>query len=625
MTTDSNGAFPGFDWGLPVEPPATTTAATGGNRSQTLYRKWRSQTFDELVGQEAITRTLRNAIASGRTGHAYLFCGPRGTGKTSTGRLLAKAVNCLDPDPRARPCDKCEACRSIAEARALDLIEIDAASNRGIDEVRELRDKINFQPSYLKKKVYIIDEVHMMTEAAFNALLKTLEEPPPHALFILATTDPQDIPATVVSRCQRFDFQRIGLEQIVKRLEYICQEEKIPAQQEALETVARQATGSLRDALSLLDQLIVYSGGNITIEAVHLMLGVMNIEAVSDFSEALIAGDLPGGLEQINKMVQAGTDLKRFNRDLVEHLRSLMLLKANPSGKELADMTTEAVARLQDQAKRVELAQVVYFLKIFSGVDYNLKVSPYGQLPLELALMEALLPAQVAPAVAPAVQAVPAAPARASTTPSRPAASTPPAAPRQAVPTAFERAATPPAQPEVKSAANMVEKLVNSVAPAAAPEAKTPDKVEVNVTVSGEAGVDEADMAEIAFDLVQQSWPKVIKSIDAQSKMIAALLKEARPTSNRGRQVMLSFDYQFHYNKFKDSDTNRGIIEDHFSKVMGQKIIIKCVFDGGDKDNGNGGGEGGGKGPKSPSGPGGLPENEKVRKAMDIFNARSLD
>lgn len=637
MTTDdTNGAFPGFDWGLPVEP-ASTTSTSNGNRSQTLYRKWRSQTFDELVGQDAITRTLRNAIASGRTGHAYLFCGPRGTGKTSTGRLLAKAVNCLDLDPRVRPCDKCEACRSIAEARALDLIEIDAASNRGIDEVRELRDKINFQPSYLKKKVYIIDEVHMMTEAAFNALLKTLEEPPPHALFILATTDPQDIPATVVSRCQRFDFQRISLEQIIKRLEFVCNEEKIPAQLEALETVARQATGSLRDALSLLDQLIVYSGGNITIEAVHLMLGVMNIEAVSDFSEALIAADMPGSLEQVNRMVQAGTDLKRFNRDLVEHLRSLMLLKANPGGKELTDMTGEAVARLQDQSKRIELAQVVYFLKIFSGVDYNLKVSPYGQLPLELALMEALLPpAPVVSTVAPAPATTPrpaqGAQTAASTPPAstRLAASTPAAttAPRPPVSppvlTSYERAATP-ARPEAENSSR-VNEAVDSVQP---PEAKEPEKVVeavINVVVSEEPGavLTEAEVVEIAFDLVQQSWPKVVKSIDAQHKMIAALLREARPTANKGRQVMISFDYQFHYKQFKDNATKLGIIEDHFSKVMGQKIVIKCLFDGGDKEDG-GGGSGPGKGPNGSGGPGGLPENEKVRKAMEVFNARSLD
>lgn len=610
MTTDSNGALPGFDWGLPVEPPASTAARPNGSRSQTLYRKWRSQTFDELVGQDAITRTLRNAIASGRTGHAYLFCGPRGTGKTSTGRLLAKAVNCLDPDPKARPCDKCEACRSIAEARALDLIEIDAASNRGIDEVRELRDKINFQPSYLKKKVYIIDEVHMMTEAAFNALLKTLEEPPPHAMFILATTDPQDIPATVVSRCQRFDFQRIGLEQIVKRLEFVCAEEKIPAQVEALETVARQATGSLRDALSMLDQLIVYSGGNITLDAVRLMLGVMNIEAVSDFTEALITGDLPGGLEQINRLVQAGTDLKRFNRDLVEQLRSLMLLKANPSGKELLDLTSEALDRLQEQAKRVELAQVVYFLKVFSGVDYNLKVSPYGQLPLELALMEALLPS------APVAQApaVPAKPAQIAAPPANRIAATPPPVPaKPAVSATFTRPASPREAP-----------------PEAARPQPQPSQpaAEVPSVEEPASGLSDADLVELAFELVQQSWPRVVKSIDSQSKMIAALLKEARPTASKGSNVMLSFDYEFHYKQFKDNVRNRTMVEDHFSKVVGQKVIIKCLF-----ENPPSNGKDGGSPPPGPSGNGPAgsgnggvsPEDEKTRKALELFNARLLD
>lgn len=622
MTTDSNGALPGFDWGLPVAPPPSTASRPNGSRSQTLYRKWRSQTFDELVGQEAITRTLRNAIASGRTGHAYLFCGPRGTGKTSTGRLLAKAVNCLDPDPRARPCDKCEACRSIAEARAMDLIEIDAASNRGIDEVRELRDKINFQPSYLKKKVYIIDEVHMMTEAAFNALLKTLEEPPPHALFILATTDPQDIPATVISRCQRFDFQRIGLEHIVKHLEFVCLEEKIPAQVEALETVARQATGSMRDALSMLDQLIVYSGGNITLDAVRLMLGVMNIEAVSDFSEALIAGDLPGGLEQINRLVQAGTDLKRFNRDLVDQLRGLMLLKANPSGKELLDLTSEALDQLQEQAKKVELPQVVLFLKVFSGVDYNLKVSPYGQLPLELALMEALLPA-----VPVAVQAQPAQAPRLTqnvTPAARPVAIPPPAPANPPVTAAFTRPAAPPReitqeaarpQPDTKP---LIDKLVDAVTNAATSEEFT-------------QGLSDADLVELAFELVQQSWPRVVKSVDSQSKMIAALLKEARPTSSKGSNVMLSFDYEFHYKQFKDNTRNRTMVEDHFAKVVGQKVIIKCLFESTPPGNGKEGGSSSsgpgpnGNGPIGSGGGGVSSEDEKTRKALELFNARLLD
>src|SRR5512146_3101539 len=232
--------------------------------AQALYRKWRPQTFDEVSGQEHVLHTLRNAISSGRIAHAYLFSGPRGTGKTTMARLLAKAVNCLNPDPAARPDNTCAICTAITEGRMLDLIELDAASNRGIDEIRDLRDKINFSPGQSRYKVYIIDEVHMLTEPAFNALLNTLQEPPPHAIFVLATTDPQKVPATIVSRCQPFSFRRFTLPEITERLRKIVAEEKLSAEPDTLALIARQATGAMRDAESLLDQLAA-SGGAITL------------------------------------------------------------------------------------------------------------------------------------------------------------------------------------------------------------------------------------------------------------------------------------------------------------------------------------------------------------------------
>ena len=582
-------------------------ARRGGEGSQTLYRKWRSQTFQELVGQEAITRTLKNAISSGRIGHAYLFCGPRGTGKTSTGRLLAKAVNCLDEDVYARPCDKCEACRSIAEARALDLIEIDAASNRGIDEVRELRDKINFQPSFLRKKVYIIDEAHMMTEAAFNALLKTLEEPPSHALFILATTDPQDIPATVVSRCQRFDFQRIGLDQIVGRLAFICEQEGITAQPAALEMVARQATGSLRDALSLLDQLIVYSGGVITIEAVRLMLGVMNTEAVADFVESLATSDMAGGLDQINRLVQAGSDLKRFNRELVEHLRNLMLLKANPNSRELTDMTVEAQNQLQDQARRLELSAILGFLKVFSGVDYNLKVSPYGQLPLEIALMDCLL--RPAPAQNVVVFQPPAT-LNGNTNGNgvRPQAATP-------RPTGPEPRAAAPVRPQPAP-------VQNTPKPAETPPPVEPKPVNVpvrDVEAPSSNGTpppqSETLAAVLELTSIVRVWPDALRSIKAQSAMTAALLEYTKPVGVKGNRVSLAFSYEFHRNRISQDATRRNV-EDHLSRVVGQRVIIECIDqgEGGDDDH-----NGPSNAPRPVTPP---PTDDFTRNALDIFNAK---
>ncbi len=581
------------------EVPVITTEILprkSSDGSQTLYRKWRSQTFDELVGQAAITRTLQNAIASGRTAHAYLFCGPRGTGKTSTGRLLAKAVNCLHADPMMRPCDKCEACRSIAEARALDLIEIDAASNRGIDEVRELRDKINFQPSFLKKKVYIIDEVHMMTEAAFNALLKTLEEPPPHAMFVLATTDPQDIPATVVSRCQRFDFQRISLEQIVGRLTYICEQEGVPAETTALDMVARQATGSLRDALSLLDQLIVYSGGAITTDAVRLMLGVMNIEAVADFVEALAASDMAAGLEQINRLVQAGTDLKRFNRELVEHLRNLMLLKANPNSRELSDMTNEAYQRLSEQSSRLALPTILTFLKVFSTVDYNLKVSPYGQLPLELALMECL----AQPAAVAQTQTAPAPTQLRPTAPPQPLRPAP--APVQEDPVAM-MAKPAPVRESAKENAGLEGKELkeNGRSPVVVPEV-VPD-----VVVTG---------GEIRLELaaILKIWPEAVRNIKAQSAMTAALLEETKPVNLRGNMVSLAFAYEFHRNRINQEATRRKV-EQHISKLVGQPVVIECIDQAVSSGEGN---------TAAPSAAPAAPVDGYTRKVLDIFNAKPV-
>jgi DNA polymerase-3 subunit gamma/tau len=513
------------------------------NRSQALYRKWRSQTFSELVGQEAITRTLKNAISSQRIGHAYLFCGPRGTGKTSTARLLAKAINCQESDPVQRPCNRCEPCLSIAEGRAVDLIEIDAASNNGVDNVRDLREKITTRPAQLKKKVYIIDEVHMLTDSAFNALLKTLEEPPPHAMFILATTDPQDIPATVVSRCQRFDFQRISLDTIAERLKFVCEQENISADSNALEILARQSTGSLRDALSLLDQIIVYSGGVITVEAVQAMLGVSNLGAVADFTDSLIAADLGQGLEQINKLVQSGSDLKRFNRELVDYVRGIMLVKANPNSGELLNMTTESLTRMQEQAYRLHLPDLLNFLKIFSAVDYGLKVSPYAQLPLELALMEAVLQ-----------------PAEGRTVAERPRlSSTPP----------VERVPTPPLPVE-----RPPEPKPQSIREQPAVTMSEPVK-EVSVPVVAENN-NATDEPGIELEAVKKVWDRVMSSIANVEKTTHALLLEARPVAVKGNQVTLAFKWAFHREKIS-TDKKRLLVEEHLGKILGQAVVVRCV------------------------------------------------
>jgi DNA polymerase-3 subunit gamma/tau len=369
--------------------------------SQALYRKWRSQTFDEIIGQQHVTQTLMNALKLGRVAHAYLFSGPRGTGKTSTARLLAKAVNCLAPDIASRPCNQCPICTAVNEARLMDLIEIDAASNTGVDDIRDLRDKVGFRPAEARIKFYIIDEVHMLSNSAFNALLKTLEEPPGHVIFVLATTEPEKIPATITSRCQRFDFKRIKLEEMAQRLDHIVSEEGFKAERAALEFIARQGGGSMRDAISLLDQMVAYGGETITLELVQAVLGLVASQSVIELVEALIDRDLAKGLELINQVVNDGVDPRQFAREIIEHLRAVMLAKLG-DGTSLLNLPEETLAVIKTQAQRADIALIVQATGRFNEalVDIKAGMLPIPQLPLELAFVETVVPVRQEPALA---------------------------------------------------------------------------------------------------------------------------------------------------------------------------------------------------------------------------------
>jgi DNA polymerase-3 subunit gamma/tau len=355
--------------------------------TQALYNKWRPQKWDEIIGQQHVVQTLRNAVVGNRVAHAYLFAGPRGTGKTTAARLLAKAVNCLNEDPAARPCNECAHCVAVNESRFLDLIEIDAASNTSVEDVRDLRDKINFTPNQGAYKVYIIDEVHMLSTAAFNALLKTLEEPPAHAIFILATTEMHKIPATVLSRCQRHEFRRLPVDDIVGQLQNIVTNEKLTAEPEALTLIARQSAGGMRDAISLLDQM-ASTGKEITLGLTQTVLGTATSQTVIELVGAVLNREPAAGMDAIHTALDSGTDPRLLARQVVDYLRALLLVQMGNASQ--VDLATDMRAQAGRHAKAFSPSEVLRMIKAFNIAATDLRGGWQPSLPLELALAEVI-------------------------------------------------------------------------------------------------------------------------------------------------------------------------------------------------------------------------------------------
>lgn len=356
-----------------------------------LYRKYRPKSFAEFVGQEHIVKVLTSALVAGRLAHAYLFTGPRGVGKTTIARILAKAANCEKRNEgNFEPCNKCAACQEITDGRSLDLIEIDAASNRGIDEIRELREGIKFAPTRLKYKVFIIDEVHQLTKEAFNALLKTLEEPPAHAIFILATTEIHKVPETIISRCQKFNFHKLTLDKIVERLARIAKEEKVKIDKSALEMIALNADGAMRDAESLLGQIMAMEDENITLDEVKNLLGSADISAAIEMINHLIAKDAKNAIYFINKILDDGYDLEQFAKLLVSYLRKIMILKVDAELSELVaqELTAEQKKIILEQAQKLSFEDLGKLIRLFIQAEYEIKNSILPQLPLELVVVE---------------------------------------------------------------------------------------------------------------------------------------------------------------------------------------------------------------------------------------------
>ena len=358
-----------------------------------LYRKWRPVCFEDVKGQDPIVRTLKNQIISGRIGHAYLFCGTRGTGKTTIAKIFAKAVNCQHP-VNGSPCNECAVCQSIASGASMNVVEIDAASNNGVDNLREIRDEVKYSPTEGNYRVYIIDEVHMLSTGAFNALLKTLEEPPPYVIFILATTEVHKIPITVLSRCQRYDFRRINNDVIAAQIEYLLKEEKVEAEPAAIRYVAKAADGSMRDALSLLEQCIsFYYGQKLTYENVLDVLGAVDTGIFSQLLREIIEKDVTGCIHLMDEIVAQGRDLGQFVTDFTWYMRNLLLVQTSEHAQDALDMSAESLRLLKEEAEMIDIDTLMRYIRICSELTSNIRYASSKRVLIELAFIKLMKPA----------------------------------------------------------------------------------------------------------------------------------------------------------------------------------------------------------------------------------------
>lgn len=483
-----------------------------------LYRKYRPKNFSEVIGQDHIVKILKNALRLKKTTHAYLFYGPRGVGKTTVARLLAKSINCENLSANSEPCNRCVSCEEINEAKTMDLIEIDAASNRGIDEIRELRERVKFSPGRLKYKVFIIDEVHMLTNEAFNALLKTLEEPPAHCLFILATTASYKVPATILSRCQCFDFRRLSTEELKKHLQKISKLEGIKIDEASLSLIAQEAQGAGRDALSILGQIMALEDKKITIDEVRSILMISDKSNIIQFFDFLVGKKTSKVIEFINDLLEKSTDLKHFMSDAIEYCRQIILLKVDLEfGKEM-NLSKEQLAQANKQAQMLSEPDLIRLMNIFIKNNREINIETLPQLALEMVALEWLHGENQEPTVASDGGQV------------------------------LATLSVPKIIPKVKRV------IDSNIAPLASDEEKK------------------------LFDSIKKEWNVILAAAQTQNFSLFAYLKSSAPTRFKGGYLTLACHYDFHKERLEEIKI-RNQVEKILAEKFSKKILVNCRVD----------------------------------------------
>ncbi len=513
-----------------------------------LYREWRPKNFQDVVGQAHITITLKNQIKNQRTAHAYLFCGTRGTGKTSTAKIMAKALNCLNLQ-EGEPCNECEMCKKINEGLAIDVTELDAASNNGVDKIRDIIDDVQYPPQEARNKVYIMDEVHMLSQGAVNAFLKTLEEPPKNVVFILATTDPQKLPITILSRCQRFDFKRISTENISARLRKIVHDQGVFADDNSLNLIARIADGAMRDSLSILDQAISMGGGKVEYSNVINMLGLVTNENLFKLTDAVIERNVEEAMNVIDEMVMAGKDLYLFIKDMIAHYRNLLMVKVSNSPESIVDMSLENIELLRQQGNRIRVEEIMRNIRILQDCEEQSRASKQARLYLELSVIKLCkIEYDTSPEV-------------------------------------------------MLTRINKLEDLIKSgkIAVSSQGDVEKQKKNIVNKQATSskkkeslrEPGdIVNAD-SKVNIDMVKRAWKDILESFKARRNMlIYASLMTGKPLSCDKGVIIVQYEEQFSFNKLRlEKEDNRKIVDEVFSEILKDKLKVRYIVDRKEQDS----------------------------------------